>query len=252
MPFTLAHPIASYLFKFGITRNYLSLTGLILGCMAPDFEYFLRMRMYGEWGHQWSGIVLLDLPVALILALLIHCIIRDPVIQHLPLALKQRFSIYAEQVVPITQWRYYLVLCMSIILGALTHIVWDSFTHVSGYFVERYAVFRHQLTILNHPVYVYKLLQHGSSLLGLGLIALYVYRLPRDDVNATPRQQMLQFYLALFVSFICMMWAWAYLNPALRVHIVHVVVASIACAFYSTAVVAVYFHFFQGQQKRAP
>ncbi|OTG97935.1 hypothetical protein B9T24_00750 [Acinetobacter sp. ANC 4654] len=46
MPFTFSHTAAVFLFKPWL--NKLSLTGLALGCMAPDFEYFLRMRMQGS------------------------------------------------------------------------------------------------------------------------------------------------------------------------------------------------------------
>lgn len=256
MPFTLSHPIASYLFKSGITRGYLSVTGLILGCMAPDFEYFLRMQMYGGWGHQWSGVFLLDLPVAMLLAVLIHTIMRDPVILHLPKMLKQRLMIYVGQPLPLSSIRYWWVLCISILLGIATHIFWDAFTHPSGYFVQQYALLNHQVVLFGHSLYVYKILQHLSSLGGLTLIALYIYFLPVVAVQATPYKQQFKFWLTVISGFMLMMGCWFYFSQmqyaSIQQIIVHVLVASIACGFYAVLCTALLYLVRSHQQKRAP
>lgn len=250
MPFTLSHPIASYLFKPCITRGYLSVTGLVLGCMAPDFEYFLRMKMLGTWGHQLSGVFLLDLPVAILLTVLIHTLMRDLVIQHLPLPLKQRLIIYAGQPLVWKSMRYCLVLCLSILLGIATHLLWDSFTHHSGYFVQQYALLNHQIILFGHSVYLYKIFQHLSSLGGLALIGLYIYSLPVFEVQATPPKQLLGFWLTVICSFILMILCWAYFNSigysSMQQMIVHMLVASIACGFYAVLGVILFYRLRRG------
>ena len=103
MPFTLSHTVASLLFIRAIRAGKLSATGLILGCMAPDFEYFLRMKMYGEWGHTAWGMLFLDLPIALLIALLFHRYIRDAVIRHAPTFLQTRLMPYYQ----CNWWHYF-------------------------------------------------------------------------------------------------------------------------------------------------
>ena len=51
MPFTFAHPAA--VIPFCKKHQYVSVTALVLGGMAPDFEYFLHFRPYGIIGHAW-------------------------------------------------------------------------------------------------------------------------------------------------------------------------------------------------------
>jgi hypothetical protein len=42
MPFTFAHPAIVLPLKH-LPKRWYSLTGLIIGSMTPDFEYFIRM-----------------------------------------------------------------------------------------------------------------------------------------------------------------------------------------------------------------
>jgi hypothetical protein len=71
----------------------------------------------------------------------------------------------------------------SILLGALTHILWDSLTHSTGYFVERWLWLQGSVTIIGTEIPIIKLLQHTSSLLGLFLMTLFVLRLPTTLTN---------------------------------------------------------------------
>jgi len=51
MPFTFSHP-AIVLPLATLRRQWISATGLIIGSITPDFEYFIRMKnteSTGEW-----------------------------------------------------------------------------------------------------------------------------------------------------------------------------------------------------------
>ncbi len=50
MPFTLAHPAAVLPVK-NKWPHLFNGTALILGSMAPDFEYFIRFKAQGTIGH---------------------------------------------------------------------------------------------------------------------------------------------------------------------------------------------------------
>src|SRR5580658_8892824 len=61
-------------------------------------------------------------------------------------------------------------------LGAVTHILWDSFTHESGYVVSHSSVLRLSVfSMIGREFHLYNVLQHASTLLGATvLVAVYV------------------------------------------------------------------------------
>lgn len=66
MPFTTAY-IAVILPLKKYCTHVLSISSLAIGSMAPDFEYFIRMTLYGHYGHTLIGIFIFDIPLGLIL-----------------------------------------------------------------------------------------------------------------------------------------------------------------------------------------
>jgi Domain of unknown function (DUF4184) len=65
-----------------------------------------------------------------------------------------------------------MILVISIWLGAITHIVWDSFTHPTGWAVQHLLWL--QSLIGQWPLY--KLLQYGSGLLGVAGLWVWAMR----------------------------------------------------------------------------
>jgi len=68
-------------------------------------------------------------------------------------------------------WRRLALIVVSLVLGALTHLVWDAFTHPYGWAVRHVSVL--SLTLIETPygaLRVYKVLQHGSTLVGAILL----------------------------------------------------------------------------------
>lgn len=171
MPFTFAHPAIVLPVK-NILKKYVSTTGLIVGSIVPDFEYFIRLEPISFFSHTLKGTLYFNLPMALLLSFLFHLLIRNPLIDHLPKALYYRFLSYKN-----FSWvkyfrKNYLIVIASIILGALSHIFWDSFTHPGGLFVRLIPELKHKT--LYFPLY--RVVQHGSTILGFAYIAWYIYR----------------------------------------------------------------------------
>ncbi|WP_461490147.1 DUF4184 family protein [Pontibacter sp. HJ8] len=175
MPFTAAHPaIILPLLK---NRRWFSATGLIMGSLAPDFDYFLLWPFFSTSGHTLAGLLLFDLPVAFVLASIFQLLVRRPVVAHLPGWLQQR-----ALAVPVLQWPAYikarwLTFTVSVVIGASSHIFWDSFTHISGYFVQQLPVLSQMVLVGGEEVMVCRFLQHGSTLLGSLAILRYTWRL---------------------------------------------------------------------------
>lgn len=172
MPFTFSHPTIVLPF---LKNKKLSATGLIIGSMSPDFEYFFRMKMQGNIGHTFLGVFLVDIPLGILIAFLFHEIIKRPLMSNLPDFFKERLFILKE-----SNWLNYFksnffIVIISLVLGILSHVFWDSFTHETGYFVKKIYFLGEKLYV----VPVYKIAQHLSSLIGMGLILFYVYKLPK-------------------------------------------------------------------------
>ena len=76
MPFTFAHPKSSSSFCEKHSKH-ISVTALILGSMAPDFEYFLHFRPYGVITIHGFGFLYLNLPLVFLIAYIYHYILKS-------------------------------------------------------------------------------------------------------------------------------------------------------------------------------
>jgi hypothetical protein len=56
MPFTFSHPAIILPLAY-LPKKWYSMTGLVIGSLVPDFEYFLRMSMAGYHSHTIAGLV---------------------------------------------------------------------------------------------------------------------------------------------------------------------------------------------------
>src|SRR3954471_24024851 len=89
MPFTFSHAAAILPFRL-FAKHKTSLTGLVAGSMAPDFEYFIKMKGYSEFGHSWSGIIWFCIPVSICASFIYHYLVRDAFIYNLPVFIRKR------------------------------------------------------------------------------------------------------------------------------------------------------------------
>ncbi|MBK7882614.1 MAG: DUF4184 family protein [Chitinophagaceae bacterium] len=181
MPFTFSHPAIILPLTF-LPRCWFSLTGLIVGSLTPDFEYFLRMRMQSDYSHTISGLAWFDLPLGLLLAFIFHNIVRNALFDNLPQGIQSRLLIFKQ-----FNWNSYfkknwLTVIISIVIGAVSHLFWDSFTHDHGHFVEKFSALSQTVEFFGKPIPVLKILQHSSTLIGGLIIAIVLFRLPKNEI----------------------------------------------------------------------
>lgn len=179
MPFTFSHPAIVLPLTF-LPRKWYSLTGLVIGTVTPDFEYFLRMKVQSSYSHTISGIFWFDLPLGLLLAYVFHTIVRDSLYDNLPLLINSKFLIFKQ-----FDWNHYfkknwIIVSISILIGVASHVFWDSFTHKNGYFVQIIPLLNDTLNLLGTEIPYFKIVQHSSSLIGALVIAFTLFKLPSD------------------------------------------------------------------------
>ena len=179
MPFTFSHPALVLPLKKRMP-DHLSLTGLVVGSMIPDFEYFLRLKPLSVYSHTFWGLFYFDLPLALAVCFLFHFVVRSRLIDQLPNILYQRLYTLRS-----FRWGAYfkahrLGVLLSILIGAITHLLWDAFTHTEGFFVQQIPFLSQTYILASWEVPGYKLAQHGSTVVGALVLCAVVLKLPRN------------------------------------------------------------------------
>ena len=175
MPFTISHAAAVLpLHRSG--RSRLPLAALMIGSMSPDFAYFLPVDLNRASSHDLEGVIFLCLPLGLAAWLLFVRLLERPTIELLPAALRIRVPRSDPAFTP----RALMFASLAIVLGALTHVAWDAFTHANTPITDAFPAFNTQLfTVGGRPIRVYLLLQYLSSVIGLAALAWWGWNLRR-------------------------------------------------------------------------
>jgi len=122
VPFTFAHPAALPLLR--PLGRYGSLSALVIGSMAPDLAFFVPLDATRGQTHGPAGLLLFCLPAGGMTYLLFHLLLKAPLLGLLGQRLQEQLAGPAAR--PLARWSAVLV---SLLCGAATHLVWDSFTH---------------------------------------------------------------------------------------------------------------------------
>jgi len=206
MPFTISHALYALPLRY-LRTSFLSATGLILGSMSPDMEYFISLEPYRSIGHTWQGFLLQALPLCISLAVVFHRIVKAPLAAHLPTAFDLNRRCHALfQKEQLTTWKNWLGFLLSVLLGFVTHIVLDSFTHAPNGLTHYFPwIWQTQLLGLT----VNKLLQYSLSIIGLiGLLIWLVYALlrlqpnPEQKDSISLKQKLIFWFIVLLTSLV--------------------------------------------------
>lgn len=233
MPFTFSHP--AIVFPF-LKNNKLSATGLIIGAMCPDFEYFLRMKVQSSISHTFIGLFLFNLPVGLVIAILFHTLIKKPLIDNLPDFIENRLSVLRN-----SNWMDYLKqnfskVIISLLLGAISHLVWDSFTHEAGYFVRELSFL--QQKIGNVPYY--KIAQHLSSLFGMILLFYALFQMPGEETSSK-KHYLKYWFMVIFFTMVSFLIRFTFGSSSMQIG--NMIVSFLSSLILATALTGMVFKF---------
>lgn len=198
MPFTFSHPAAILPFKY-LGRDYFPISALVIGSLSPDFEYFLKMNFDGTWGHNIAGLFYFDLPISIAIYWVFHLWVKKPLLEQMPSFISNRFeALYNFDGIQYAK-KYYFRIIFACLIGATTHIFWDSFTHPHQYFVQNYALLK--TVIIQSPIEIqlYKILQHGSTILGGVLILLCIWKMPKSEKKTIQTSFSMKFWKPIFI-----------------------------------------------------
>jgi hypothetical protein len=173
MPFTLAHPAAIVPFA----RRGFVISALVVGSIAPDLSYFVALNTNVSFGHSIAALFWFCLPMGLVILWLFHSLLKRPLMALLPEGFQRRLA-SSNQPFAFSPLPRLWGIMLSLWIGSITHLVWDSFTHPDGWIVERLPVFTTVVfRLAGSDFQIYKLLQYASSVLGMAVIIWWVWRL---------------------------------------------------------------------------
>ncbi len=185
MPFTLAHPAAVLPLRHWCPRP-LSFPALVAGSLSPDAGYCLGHSDLDVFSHSFAGSVVFCLPVGVLLLAVFH-VFRSYAVRDLPARAKENvrdLSMFAPTVAfsPVIvrpRWKLLsgaasaAVVVLSILVGAWTHIMWDSFTNNEGWVGARVPALQTPLLLLaGHQVRICHLLWYACSFAGVAWLWL--------------------------------------------------------------------------------
>lgn len=201
MPFTLVHPVAVLLFA----RGPLSLLALVSGAVAPDLPYYLRVAPLRVTADSWyepyvnattSHSLGYLVPVALPLALTVYLCGRLLLPPLRSVAGIESPGASASDLPGAFRRGAWIV--ASLVIGVLTHLVWDALTERGGSGS--------------------RFLQHGST--ALGLLVLMVIAFRRRTVirwhDVTVRRNLVAAAVPCVLAALAgaLVASWSWLDPA--------------------------------------
>ncbi|MDF3141514.1 MULTISPECIES: DUF4184 family protein [unclassified Streptomyces] len=190
MPFTLSHAAAVLpaVRTDGTGRAALVPAVMLAGSFSPDMTYYAASVLsgameFGDVTHSFAGVFTIDVVIAWAMVGL-WLLLREPLVAQLPVRRQARVATLLRcgapraRVRPSLAVRWYL----SAVLGALTHVVWDAFTHLDRWGMRLFPVLGEE--IAGSPLYWY--LQYGGSAVAAVVIAAFVCVALRRTPAAAP------------------------------------------------------------------
>ena len=180
MPFTISHA-AAVLPLHRLSNHKLPLSALMIGSMAPDFGYFFSHEASRQLTHSFAGLFIFALPAGLLVWLFYVAILEKATITLLSDRWHTRFA-HTDALT----LRLVGLASIAIILGAITHLVWDEFTHRETFITLTFPA-------LSAPtpgfrwLPIYHLLQGLSSVAGLVFLWMWAQGLHRVPAKSLIR-----------------------------------------------------------------
>lgn len=168
MPFTLSHvvlapPIAK------LTGNRLPLGALAIGMMTPDL-YRLFTTEDSTLSHEWSGVIIPDLLIGLGFCLLWYGLYRPVVMICIGMHKPIRWNSIDQAA------GFVIAVIAALILGICTHLIWDGLTHSDFRTFAFEDFLNSSVQMFNQTYPMHRILQIGSSVLTLPLLAWMLWR----------------------------------------------------------------------------
>lgn len=128
MSFTVSHAAAALPFY----KSRLCFPAIVVGCMVPDFEYFIYFEYIRHGAHSFLGLFYFCVPVGLLILFLYYKVWRYLIADFCPDHIRNRLLRINEQDFKFFPVKRLALICLSLIVGAILHDAWDLISHNFG------------------------------------------------------------------------------------------------------------------------
>lgn len=180
MPFTASHVAA----VLPLLRSPLPASALVVGSLAPDLPFYLPGRL--EWPtHTPLGLVTLDPLLGACAWLLWHGLLAAPALDSAPVGVRRRMTGRVEVGLRrrLSCVHSVLLVLAGLVVGSLTHLLWDELTHADRWGTRHVALLADDLWGLPG----HRWAQYASGVLGIAAVAgwlvLWWRRAPERPVD---------------------------------------------------------------------
>jgi hypothetical protein len=184
MPYTISHaaavlPISPWLVRLRI------LSATVIGSLVPDLGHLMPVYPSRVITHSALSLVTFSLPLGLLCYWLFQRLMKTPLLSLLPDQAYMRWRPFAAPAA-LNSPRQWLLAAGGVLVGAGTHLAWDGFTHEGARGMRMIPELDDWVvTVHGHHLIGAGLLQGGSSVLGLAIVAAVVaYALRRGTPQA--------------------------------------------------------------------
>ena len=170
MPFTGSHPAAVLpLLGLGLAPS-----ALVIGSMSPDIPYFAPGPFDSRFTHSLVGVVTADVVLSLVVYAVWHALLAPAGVSVAPQSLRRRLPADAAPGLRrrLASPRLVLLVAVACAVGALTHVLWDSFTHEGRWGARHIPWLGEQHGAL--PGYLWA--QYASGVLGAVVLVVWCVR----------------------------------------------------------------------------
>lgn len=250
MPFTFAH-IGYILPLQKKWREKLSITGLIFGSIAPDYDFLFRLTNVREHLFQYDlpCIFFIIYPLALISALSFHFFCKNIVFENLPVYFQQKYrECYSVDFFASLKSNF-LRLSYSIIFAILLHLFLDFLCHfLNAYEVKMYVLQYIQNDTIGNIAYFSGCyaLPVLFSIIGIYLFYMYEFDRPISLHYFLMTKKQLIFWTAIFLNTIVLCSIKLCLTETNQTFLIDFFIIAITSAFiFAFYLTCLLFYFFQ-------
>lgn len=162
------------------------MSAVAIGCFVPDFPYLLSLSPRTFIGHTFTGVLVFDLPLAIAALWLFHVFVKQPMLMFLPAGIRRRLTTSVDTFPFWPSERLFLIV-FSILVGTMTHLLWDAFTHSDSWIGQHWTFLSGSVGLpVTGQMQICKFLEYISSAFGLAILALWIllwYRTTNPSVE---------------------------------------------------------------------
>jgi len=256
MPFTLSHAAAALPLRH-LLRGAAAFPALVIGCFIPDVPYFLPEPFCNINAHYLPGLVFFGIPLGWTIYALWFGLLLEPSAALLP---RSYAGLLSASALPHPLFARPWSVTLSFFAGAVSHIVWDAFTHRRGLVVHVWPTLAQPfLRVGAHALPPYFVFQHGSTIVGIVCLVHHARRRLRQAATtssiaeSTPQlsaKQKIAVVAALSVATAGLIWFTFSSADAPRFSAYNFVCCSISAGATMMVIYALGWHAFYGRGAR--